>query len=90
MCVCLVPPVLQIVQCGALPVLIQMLRSEDAGVHYEAVGVIGNLVHSSQQIKRQVRYCLRMHHTCYLAHPALTSLPATHAILPVPQAGERA
>jgi hypothetical protein len=25
-----------------------MLRSEDVGVHYEAVGVIGNLVHSSQ------------------------------------------
>jgi hypothetical protein len=31
-----------------------MLRSEDVGVHYEAVGVIGNLVHSSQDIKRQV------------------------------------
>jgi hypothetical protein len=28
--------------------LAQMLRSEDMGVHYEAVGVIGNLVHSSQ------------------------------------------
>lgn len=25
-----------------------MLRSEDMGVHYEAVGVLGNLVHSSQ------------------------------------------
>ena len=32
----------------------QMLRSEDVGVHYEAVGVIGNLVHSSAQIKRKV------------------------------------
>ena len=31
-----------------------MLRSEDVGVHYEAVGVIGNLVHSSQNIKRRV------------------------------------
>lgn len=31
-----------------------MLRSEDQGVHYEAVGVIGNLVHSSQNIKRKV------------------------------------
>lgn len=32
----------------------QMLRSEDSGVHYEAVGVLGNLVHSSQEIKQQV------------------------------------
>lgn len=32
----------------------QMLRSEDPGVHYEAVGVLGNLVHSSQEIKQQV------------------------------------
>jgi hypothetical protein len=31
-----------------------MLRAEDPGVHYEAVGVIGNLVHSSQNIKRRV------------------------------------
>jgi hypothetical protein len=31
-----------------------MLRSEDPGVHYEAVGVLGNLVHSSQDIKQQV------------------------------------
>jgi hypothetical protein len=31
-----------------------MLRSEDPGVHYEAVGVIGNLVHSSQDIKQRV------------------------------------
>lgn len=34
----------QIVECGALPTLIQMLRSDDVGLHYEAVGVIGNLV----------------------------------------------
>jgi hypothetical protein len=32
----------------------QMLWSEDSGVHYEAVGVLGNLVHSSQEIKQQV------------------------------------
>lgn len=31
-----------------------MLRSEETGIHYEAVGVIGNLVHSSQNIKRRV------------------------------------
>eukprot|EP00246_Nothoceros_aenigmaticus_P007674 TRINITY_DN2164_c0_g1_i2.p1 TRINITY_DN2164_c0_g1~~TRINITY_DN2164_c0_g1_i2.p1 ORF type:complete len:374 (-),score=85.00 TRINITY_DN2164_c0_g1_i2:708-1829(-) len=31
-----------------------MLRSEDAGIHYEAVGVIGNLVHSSGNIKKEV------------------------------------
>ena len=37
-----------IVECDALPTLIHMLRAEDAGIHYEAVGVIGNLVHSSQ------------------------------------------
>jgi hypothetical protein len=36
------------------PLGAQMLRSEDIGVHYEAVGVIGNLVHSSQNIKRKV------------------------------------
>eukprot|EP00955_Chlamydomonas_euryale_P087134 364271-Chlamydomonas_euryale.AAC.4 len=44
----------QIVECGALPVLIRMLRSADTGLHYEAVGVVGNLVHSSTHIKRQV------------------------------------
>lgn len=44
----------QIVECGALPTLIQMLRADDVGIHYEAVGVIGNLVHSSQHIKRKV------------------------------------
>ena len=38
----------------ALPTLIQMLRSDDVGIHYEAVGVIGNLVHSSQHIKKTV------------------------------------
>lgn len=44
----------QIVNCNALPTLIHMLRSEDTAIHYEAVGVIGNLVHSSQPIKRTV------------------------------------
>ena len=29
---------LQIVECNALPTLILMLRSEDAAIHYEAVG----------------------------------------------------
>ena len=43
-----------IVSEGALPVLIQMLKAEDAGIHYEAVGVIGNLVHSSPHIKKKV------------------------------------
>jgi len=51
----------QIVDCGALPTLIQMLRAEDVGIHYEAVGVIGNLVHSSQHIKRKVRRRLSEH-----------------------------
>ncbi|XP_061989402.1 ARM REPEAT PROTEIN INTERACTING WITH ABF2-like isoform X1 [Rosa rugosa] len=45
---------LQIVECNALPTLILMLRSEDAAIHYEAVGVIGNLVHSSPNIKKEV------------------------------------
>ncbi|WRX21236.1 BTB/POZ domain - like 10 [Theobroma cacao] len=45
---------LQIVECNALPSLILMLRSEDAAIHYEAVGVIGNLVHSSPNIKKEV------------------------------------
>eukprot|EP00271_Cylindrocystis_brebissonii_P023021 TRINITY_DN9210_c0_g1_i2.p1 TRINITY_DN9210_c0_g1~~TRINITY_DN9210_c0_g1_i2.p1 ORF type:complete len:701 (+),score=157.95 TRINITY_DN9210_c0_g1_i2:238-2340(+) len=39
---------------NALSTLIFMLRSEDAGIHYEAVGVIGNLVHSSTSIKKKV------------------------------------
>ena len=46
----------QIVGYGALPILIQMLCSEDQGVHYEAVGALGNLVHSSHHIKRKVTY----------------------------------
>ena len=29
--------ILQIVECNALPMLILMLRSEDASIHYEAV-----------------------------------------------------
>ena len=37
----------QIVNNHALPTLIHMLRAEDSVIHYEAVGVIGNLVHSS-------------------------------------------
>ncbi|OAY83690.1 ARM repeat protein interacting with abf2, partial [Ananas comosus] len=45
---------LKIVGCSALPTLILMLRSEDAAIHYEAVGVIGNLVHSSPNIKKEV------------------------------------
>ncbi|CAI0466232.1 unnamed protein product [Linum tenue] len=47
-------PIVQIVECSALPTLILMLRSEDAAIHYEAVGVIGNLVHSSPNIKKEV------------------------------------
>lgn len=43
-----------IVECQALPTLIQMLRSDETAIHYEAVGVIGNLVHSSQHIKNTV------------------------------------
>ena len=34
--------------------MIFMLRSEDTTIHYEAVGVIGNLVHSSRNIKKKV------------------------------------
>ncbi|KAF3515386.1 hypothetical protein F2Q69_00000807, partial [Brassica cretica] len=48
----------KIVECSALPTLILMLGSEDAAIHYEAsclyVGVIGNLVHSSPNIKKEV------------------------------------
>ncbi|KAJ7977400.1 ARM repeat protein interacting with ABF2 [Quillaja saponaria] len=44
----------QIIECNALPTLILMLQSDDAAIHYEAVGVIGNLVHSSPNIKIQV------------------------------------
>jgi hypothetical protein len=48
-----------IVECNALPTLIQMLRSADVGIHYEAVGVIGNLVHSSLDIKQAVLQVLQ-------------------------------
>ncbi|CAH1413478.1 unnamed protein product [Lactuca virosa] len=44
----------KIVDCNALPTLNPMLRSEDATIHYEAVGVIGNLLHSSPNIKKEV------------------------------------
>ncbi|KAK4720281.1 hypothetical protein R3W88_018619 [Solanum pinnatisectum] len=44
----------QIVECNALPTLILKLRSEDTAIHYEAVGVSGNLVHSSPNIKKDV------------------------------------
>ena len=44
----------QIVECGALPTLIFMLRSTDAAIAHEAVGVLGNLVHSSAHIKKRV------------------------------------
>ena len=63
----------QIVECGALPTLIHMLRAEDAGIHYEAVGVIGNLVHSSIHIKRQARASRRC--TCLLIEICLHEIP---------------
>jgi hypothetical protein len=34
---CVIFPLMQIVDCNALPTLILMLRSEDAAIHYEAV-----------------------------------------------------
>lgn len=34
--------------------LIFMLRAPEKEIHYEAVGVIGNLVHSSAHIKKKV------------------------------------
>jgi len=43
-----------IVEEGALKMLVFMVRSEDHLVHKEAVGVIGNLVHSSLHIKKRV------------------------------------
>lgn len=46
----------QIVECGALPTLIQMLRSDDVGLHYEAVGVIGNLVSMSFHLLLYMQY----------------------------------
>ncbi|KAJ1433072.1 Armadillo-type fold [Sesbania bispinosa] len=45
---------IKIVGCNALPTLVLMLRSGDPTIHYEAVGVIGNLVHSSPNIKKDV------------------------------------
>ncbi|XVF06921.1 hypothetical protein REPUB_Repub06bG0092600 [Reevesia pubescens] len=48
----------QIVECNALSALILMLRSEDAAIHYEVVGVIGNLVHSSPNIKK--KFCFKL------------------------------
>ncbi|XP_068472914.1 ARM REPEAT PROTEIN INTERACTING WITH ABF2-like isoform X1 [Phaseolus vulgaris] len=45
---------LQIVECDALPTLVLMLGSEDSKLHSEAIGVIGNLVHSSPNIKKDV------------------------------------
>ena len=44
----------QIVEEGALKMLLFMVRSEDSSVHKEAVGVIGNHVHSSLPIKKRV------------------------------------
>ena len=44
----------KIVECGALPHLVYMVRDADTNVHYEAVGVLGNLVHSSPAIKKRV------------------------------------
>ena len=35
-------------------IVVEQVRSEDQAIHYEAVGVIGNLVHSSAHIKRRV------------------------------------
>ncbi|KAM7254159.1 hypothetical protein ACFE04_031841 [Oxalis oulophora] len=43
-----------IVECNALPTLVLMLQSLDTAICYEAVGVIGNLVHSSPAIKKEV------------------------------------
>ena len=65
----------QIVECLALPTLIHMLRAEDSGIHYEAVGVIGNLVHSSQV--RLLRFFLRFCF-CYFG----VSVAASHISQP--------
>ncbi|PWA65644.1 ARM REPEAT PROTEIN INTERACTING WITH ABF2 [Artemisia annua] len=43
-----------IVVRNLLATLVLLLQSEDTGIHYEAVGVIGNLVHSSPKIKMDV------------------------------------
>ncbi|CAN1766062.1 ARM REPEAT PROTEIN INTERACTING WITH ABF2, partial [Linum perenne] len=43
-----------IVELNALNTLVLMLQSDDPSIHFEAVGVIGNLVHSSPHIKQMV------------------------------------
>ncbi|KAJ4873636.1 Armadillo-like helical protein [Raphanus sativus] len=45
---------LTIVELKTLPTLVLMLQSEDPSVHGEAIGAIGNLVHSSPDIKKEV------------------------------------
>ncbi|CAN1766063.1 ARM REPEAT PROTEIN INTERACTING WITH ABF2, partial [Linum perenne] len=44
----------KIVELNALNTLVLMLQSDDPSIHFEAVGVIGNLVHSSPHIKQMV------------------------------------
>ena len=44
----------RIVECNALPLLVIMLHSDERELHYEAVGAIGNLVHSAPLIKKAV------------------------------------
>ena len=53
-----------IVECNALPMLVLILRSEDTGVHYEAVGVIGNLVHSLKMFFMLELYTLLLNCSC--------------------------
>jgi len=59
-----------------------MLRSEDPSVHYEAVGVIGNLVHSSTEIKQQVLQVRdtqeRQTHVCSVPLPVLGIISSNH------------
>ncbi|XP_058748626.1 ARM REPEAT PROTEIN INTERACTING WITH ABF2-like isoform X1 [Vicia villosa] len=63
---------LQIVECDALPTLVLMLGSEDPAIHYEAVGVIGNLVHSSPEIKKEVLLAEALQPViCLLSSPCL-------------------
>ena len=38
-----------------------MLRAEDVSIHYEAMGVIGNLVHSSTDIKKKKFFLLELY-----------------------------
>ncbi|RDX57989.1 Arm repeat protein with ABF2, partial [Mucuna pruriens] len=45
---------LQIVECNVLPTLVPMLQSKDPTIHYEAVGSIGVMVHSSPNIKKDI------------------------------------